>query len=205
MRLPGVLQFRILKEAIRAAFTGPYTQRFPFEPHKPAEAFKGKPEFHEKDCVGCTACAQVCPARAIAVVDEVENGKPIRKLVLRHDLCIFCGQCEANCITEKGIRLSNEFDLATLSNREEVKSTVEKELVVCQCCGENIAPREHILWVAKKLGPQSLSNTSLMLFNLQSKFLAKQKDSKVSKENLLRADRIRVLCPRCRREVVIKS
>jgi len=62
MRYP---KLRELKEAIRALIKGPYTSRFPFEPHQPYERFRGKPEFRQDDCVGCGACFQVCPAKAI--------------------------------------------------------------------------------------------------------------------------------------------
>ncbi|MFC1703939.1 4Fe-4S dicluster domain-containing protein [Candidatus Omnitrophota bacterium] len=205
MKLPCVLQFRVLKEAIKAAFVGPYTQRFPFKPHTPEEGFKGKPEFREKDCMGCAACSQVCPPGAITFEDINDNGKAVRKLTLQHDMCIFCGQCQANCPTEKGVVLTKEFDLAVLKGRREVTSEVEKELIKCDCCDEIIAPRDQILWVAKKLGALAFSNASLMLFTLQHKSLSKQRDSKKPSENLLRADRLRVLCPRCRREAVVKS
>jgi hydrogenase-4 component H len=48
--------------------------------------------------VGCGACAEVCPSQCIDIVDGEK-----RKFTLHLDSCIFCGQCQANCITEKGI------------------------------------------------------------------------------------------------------
>jgi hydrogenase-4 component H len=202
MRLPSLFQFRILKEAIRALITGPYTSRFPKQPHVPFPRFRGRPEFSKEDCIGCGACVQVCPSGALSMRDEGNK----RILQVRWDICIFCGQCQANCLTEKGIALSHEFDFATTDKREDLKQEIDKELVICQDCGEIIAPYEQILWVAKRLGPLTFSNPSLMLFYLQSQKLSSAEPvTRSEQKELLRADRIRILCPRCRREAVIKS
>jgi len=203
MRYP---KLRELKEAVRALIKGPYTSRFPYEPHKPFERFRGKPEFHEEYCMGCAACVQVCPSKALEFSDEIKSGKARRILTISWDMCIFCGHCQANCPTEKGIILSQEFDLATTGKRQELKQTIEKEILLCDCCGEMIAPRDQISWVAKRLGPLCFSNASLMLFYLQNLNLALKEDASPKKEQeFLRADRMKILCPRCRREAVIKS
>ncbi|MFH1640991.1 MAG: 4Fe-4S binding protein [Candidatus Omnitrophota bacterium] len=199
MRYP---KLRELKEAVKALIRGPYTSKFPYQPHKPFEGFRGKSEFHEEYCIGCTACAQVCPAKAISV----EDIKDKRVLTVRWDLCIFCGQCQANCPTEKGIMLSQEFDLATTDERKDLKQMIEKKLILCNCCGELIAPYDQIVWVAKKIGPLSFSNASLMLFYLKNLNLALKEDPPLKEElEFMRSDRIKLLCPRCRREAVLKS
>jgi len=201
MRYP---KLRELKEAIKALIKGPYTARFPYQPHKPFQRFRGKSEYHEDDCIGCSACFQVCPARAIEIRDEKDK----RILIVHWDLCIFCGSCQANCITGKGIMLSNEFDLATTGKRSELKQEIKKDLLLCECCGEVIAPKDQILWVAKKLGPLIFSNASLMMYylnNLGLTMAGKQEKFSSREDELARADRIKILCPRCRREAVIKS
>jgi hydrogenase-4 component H len=203
MRYP---KLRELKEAIRALIKGPYTSKFPFKPHQPFERFRGKPEFHEGDCIGCTACVQVCPARALEFEDKVDNIRAKRKLTIHLDLCIFCGQCQANCPTQKGIVLSTEFDLATTGKRQELRQSIEKELVLCDCCREIIACRDQVLWVAKKIGPLVFSNASLMLLYLNNIGLAlREKFFPKEETEFLRSDRLKLLCPRCRRETVIKS
>ncbi len=195
-------KLRELREAIRALIKGPYTAKFPYEPHKPFERFRGRPYFHEEYCIGCTACAQVCPAQAI----EVEDKKDKRVLTVHWDICIFCGLCQANCPTEKGIVLSQEFDFATTQNRQDLKNAVEKEFVLCECCQEPVVPHDQYVWIAKRLGPLVFSNSSLLLHYLRLTGLAlKEKLSRKKEAEFLRADRIRVICPRCRREAVIKS
>jgi len=199
-------KLRELKEAIKALIKGPYTSRFPYQPHTPYERFRGRPYFHEEDCVGCTACAQVCPAGAIDVEDIVKNGLAKRVLTVHWDICIFCGQCQANCLTEKGIILSQEFDFATTEQREDLKQTIEKELIVCDCCQELIVPYDQYAWISKRLGPLMFSNSSLALFYLRMLNLAlKEKPAPNKESEFQRPDRIKVLCPRCRREAVLKS
>ena len=205
MRYP---KLRELKEAIKALIKGPYTSRFPYEPHRPYERFRGRPYFHEEDCMGCGACSQVCPARAIELKDGIKNNKGIRTLTVHWDICIFCGQCQANCPTSKGILLSQEFDFSTTEKREALKQSIEKELVLCECCQEPIIPSDQYAWVAKKLGPLCFSNSSLLFFYLKEMSLSLKTaffPSKSPESDLKRSQRIKIICPRCRREAVIKS
>ncbi|RKY36935.1 MAG: 4Fe-4S ferredoxin, partial [Candidatus Omnitrophota bacterium] len=92
MKLP---KLRELKEAITALIKGPYTTKYPFQPHTPMPKFRGKTQFFDDDCVGCGACSQVCPAHTIEVEDIVDKEKKTGKRVitLYHENCIFCGNC----------------------------------------------------------------------------------------------------------------
>jgi len=199
MRYP---KLRELKEAIKAIIKGPYTTRFPYEPHVPQEKFRGKPEFYEKECVGCCACAEVCPARAIDVVDDTRARRPMRRLVLHFDICVFCGQCQANCITEKGIKLTGEYDLA-LFNRNEATVRVEKELLVCEECGKVIGAKDHLLFLARKLGPLAYGNMPLLLTAFRELELIKAPPT--IGPPLRRAHIFRIICPRCRREALLQD
>lgn len=209
-------KLRELKEAITALIKGPYTSKFPYEPHVPPEGFRGKPKYFEEDCMGCGACYQVCPPRAIECKDEVNDKTGKRTLSINLDVCIMCGQCQVNCPTEKGIILIPEFDLATVKTRIE-KQEIEKELVLCEMCKAVIAPYEQMLWLAKKLGALIYSNTSLIAAYLKNlnpspikndkadHLINDEKPSPTEEKEFIRSDRFKILCPRCRREVVLKS
>lgn len=202
MKLPGILQIRVLKEALTALFTGPYTHPFPYQPSEPQKRYRGMPKFDEEGCVGCGACAETCPADDIQVVDDLENKK--RTISLRYDECIYCGTCEATCITEKGVKLSKDYATVYLDRKDAVTS-IEKDLVLCEKCGAIVGTPDHIKWVADRLGPLAYSNPTLLLSTMGDlKMLGevpeRQEDMKAG-----RYDVVRILCPTCRREIQLKA
>ena len=81
MKLPALLQPRVLREALASLFSKPFTERFPAEPFTPDESFRGRPRFLEEGCVACGACAQVCPPKCIEVIDDLDPERPTRTLV----------------------------------------------------------------------------------------------------------------------------
>ena len=198
MKLPCLFQFRILKLAITSFFSRPYTTRFPAVPYEPIPQFRGRPRYHADDCIGCGACKEVCPADAIDLTDEMSKEKPVRKLVQHLDTCIQCGQCERYCPTEKGIKLSNEYDYVGFS-RTDFEERVEKDLLLCECCGEVIAPVDQLRWLARRLGPLAFTNPTLMLVSARE--LAVVSESvKITSDKAVRAERVSIQCPKCRRQ-----
>ncbi len=201
MRKP---KLRELAEAVRAFIYGPYTLPFPKEPALLPDEFRGAPRYSEEDCIGCSACFEVCPANAIHKVDDVTATPPVRRLTIYHDECIFCGQCELYCTTEKGVTQTHDYDLATF-DRAEVRETVEKELVLCEVCGEVVGAKEHLRWVARKLGAKAYANPTLILI-AEEEFAPAVKESPRPKGAASdRADLMRVLCPKCRREILVED
>ena len=196
-------KLRELKEAIKALFGKRYTSRYPAVKVVVPDGFRGVPRFQEDECIGCGACAVVCPAKDIDVTDEVKDGKGIRRLTIRYDDCIFCAQCHRNCPTEKGVVMTDNFDIAS-DDRNRLRDTVEKELVLCELCGEPIATRDHLLWIARRVGPSAYSNPTLMLTMIEELSTGAAERPPKGEGDMGRADRIRVLCPKCRRKSTIE-
>ena len=202
MRKP---KLRELKEAIRAVFSPRFTTKYPFEPHVPPENFRGKPEFYEDDCIGCKACAEVCPALAINVVDETAGETPTRRLEHNAGKCVFCGQCELYCTTKKGIRLSPTiYDLSTL-DRATLHQQIEHDLVLCEVCGVVVGTLRHLRWVAEKLGAKAYANPTLIVATDGSVKLAAPSARRQGEPTLARNDMMRVMCPACRRTSVVRE
>ncbi|HPO13380.1 MAG TPA: 4Fe-4S dicluster domain-containing protein [Candidatus Hydrogenedentes bacterium] len=196
MMLPKV---RELGEAIKALVVGPYTSRFPVEPHVPHPNFRGQPKFDAEKCLGCLACEAVCPADAIAHKDEIDGPTPKRIMIHYTDSCIFCGQCEAACIADhEGIKLSNDWELSFF-DRKTAFETIEKELQLCELCGAVVATKDHLLWIAGKLGELVYSNPTLYMSQWMKLGVTNPNLASSQKDNS-RSDRIKILCAHCRRE-----
>ena len=197
-------KLRELWEAVKALIKGPYTSKFPKVMTVPPKGFRGRPKYHPDDCVGCKACAEVCPARAIDVEDIItEKGKGFRRLTHRYDVCIYCGQCEKACITDKGIQLSDEYNLV-LEDRAKATDVAEKELVFCERCGEIVGAKDHIKWIAKKLGSLAFANPNILLMRHDELDLLTHSIG-AEGESLKRVDHLKVLCPKCRRESIFEE
>ncbi len=196
MRYP---KLRELKEALTSLFSRPYTQRFPHQPHTPEKRFRGKPEYDKEHCVGCTACAQVCPTGCIEWEDDLTVNPPVRRLKLHYDTCMFCGQCQRYCITEKGIRLSQKFDLAGF-DREKMVEIQENELLLCESCGEVIGTKDHIRFVREKIGMLSLASETGLLQLQEELVLNPALKGKIDLP-LRREHLFQMLCPKCRRDL----
>jgi hydrogenase-4 component H len=201
-------KLRELGEAIRALFTGPFTTRFPAEQLEIPPNFRGMAKYHEEDCIGCCACAEVCPADAIRVIDDVNADPPTRRLELHYDQCIFCGQCELNCTTndgkKAGIQLSQEYDTACFDRHQAIEA-VEKELLLCESCGVVVTTRQHLEWVAERLGTQRFANPNLIIASDEKLGLSAPQRRALKGGPVQRADLVRILCNQCRRAVLTRE
>ncbi|MCX6151282.1 MAG: 4Fe-4S binding protein [Ignavibacteriales bacterium] len=196
MYLPKV---REIKEALNSFFTKPYTTKFPAVAYKAPVQFRGYPKYYKEYCVGCGTCAQVCPPAAIKIVDD--KNTLTRTLCIDYCSCINCGQCEEKCITQKGIKLSNNYSMAvTSTTAPEVFETLEKEIVYCEICGEIIACRDHLLWIKERLGAKAFAHPNFLL-EMQRQFF--DSETSVSKSKIRREDYIKEVCPKCRHTVVV--
>jgi len=201
MKLPKI---RELIEAIKALIKGPYTSKFPKKTHTPHPNFRGQPVYDEEKCVGCLACVEICPVNALDYKDSTDCDNPKRTMIHYTDTCIFCGQCEAACIADgEGIKLSNEWELSFF-DRKDAYETIDKELQLCEICGNVIACKDHLQWISERLGELTYSSPTL--------YLARLKHLGIIDENIIsalkdcgRSDRVKILCARCRRETTLTT
>ncbi len=199
-------KMRELKEAVGSLFSAPYTTRFPKEPHTPFEGFRGKPVVNNEKCVGCPTCTNMCPSYAITYKDDKERA--VRVITRDYGKCIFCGQCDAYCITGEGVVLSDKiFDLSTFDRKDENTVEIqEKELLLCENCNAIITTREHLEFLHRKLGPRGYSSTvTLNILNQNLKLADKEKIKTPIVDEMQRKDTFNVLCPNCLHTILVKN
>lgn len=109
------------------------------------EGFRGKHEFDREKCMGCGACAQVCTADAIDLID----GPDKRIVRVNYGHCSFCAVCQDECPTQ-AIRLTREYHLVT-SNRQAAMVSNEVDLLSCSICGSVFFPEKQIDWALKRI------------------------------------------------------
>ncbi len=200
MFLPKI---RELKEAITAIIKGPYTHPFPAEPTPIPDNLRAAPKYNEKYCIGCGACAEVCPARAIRVEDILTDDRPYRRLTCDYGNCIFCGECHLNCATENGIQLSQEYELSYF-DESEAKETIEHELVLCEICRKVIAPKKQLLHLYEKLGTIAYSNPTIYISKMKVNDPSQTQPAR-DVRHIDRWDILRVTCTTCRRDILLKE
>lgn len=191
-------KLREIKEALTSFFSPPYTTRYPAGPAASFPSYRGFPKYDRDQCVGCGTCVQVCPSLAIQASDDLE-GK-VRRLRVDYGSCIQCGQCQEKCITGKGIVNTNAYSLSLAdAAAPEAFEGVEKELIVCECCGAVIGCLDHLLWIKERLGAKAYGHPNLLLAT--QRILTDVEPSE-PRSRLRREDQIKVACAKCRQAIV---
>lgn len=110
-----------------------------------------------KNCNGCLACVQNCPANALTFVDKKEKRTILHNVIL----CARCGNCWRVCPQQ-----AVEFQHLLQGGWEEVITT---DLIRCSVCGDPIYTEEVERNLADKLRrkvqplcPRHKSTVSLM-------------------------------------------
>ena len=80
---------------------------------------------------------------------------------------------------------------------------VEKELVLCECCGSVVGPKSQLLWLIKKLGPLTSGNFNLIYTAQKELSLADNIQSEIKEGEVQRPDIYSILCPKCRHLVLV--
>ncbi|TAL33225.1 MAG: 4Fe-4S dicluster domain-containing protein [Spirochaetes bacterium] len=108
MKKPAAMTMQLL----RSLFTKPATTRYPHEPSKMPDGFRGRLNFDPRKCIGCKLCVRDCPAGGIEVT---KTGDREFEVVIDLGKCIYCGQCAENC-NKEALSFSDDFELAELEN-----------------------------------------------------------------------------------------
>ncbi len=126
---------------------GRVTLPYPLKPMPAPPRFRGRPAIDGDKCLGCGACAQVCPPRLITVTDEGMT----RSISLNYSRCTYCARCQEICPTGS-IRCSEEFETAT-SDREDLSVSVALRLVRCKECGTPFITERLLAKMAEEFSP----------------------------------------------------
>ncbi|HTU01899.1 MAG TPA: 4Fe-4S dicluster domain-containing protein [Candidatus Sulfotelmatobacter sp.] len=109
-----------------------------------AAAYRGAPQVDAGKCMGCGACAHVCPADAIEIRDE--GGQ--RLVCFKRGDCIFCATCQDACPSQ-AIQLA-PADQGWFTDRRTTAPTAVA-LAACPACGTVCVSPRQIDWVMRKL------------------------------------------------------
>ncbi len=133
---------KVLGVAVRK---GRVTVRYPFEPPLVTPFFRGKISVDPSKCLGCGACARICPPKALELVREGDS------FVLRYFIgrCIFCAMCFDTC-PAKAIEVGHDFELAT-TKIEDLYEELVHEPARCSICGEPFLPKKLVDQVFENL------------------------------------------------------
>jgi len=143
-------RLRILLQNIKR---GVVTEKYPLEPIRVPESFRGKPFIDVDKCVGCGACVNACPPNALTLEEDLKEG--IRYIKLFVGRCIYCGRCEEVCPFD-AIHLTKEFELATTS-KDDLYQIVGLRMYKCPICGKPYTTIRLVKKVIDKLPPEERS------------------------------------------------
>lgn len=108
---------------------------------------------HDKRCIGCGACATVCPALAITILENRKH----RIIDINTASCIYCGLCVEAC-PEDAITLISGNELPSL-NKDHLHHELKIKLKRCEQCRKTVGTKKGVLKTVKDIFSKSGINT----------------------------------------------
>jgi Ni,Fe-hydrogenase III small subunit/Fe-S-cluster-containing hydrogenase component 2 len=118
------------------------------------QGFRGNPQVEQAKCVGCGACAHVCPADAIEIVGSGTE----RRVRFMHKDCIFCGSCQDVCPTE-AVELRGGHR-EWFQTKDASLSEASLGVKTCRLCGEPYVPEAQVAWALRRMDEKLALGTS---------------------------------------------
>lgn len=129
--------FKPFKLVSIAKKVGVVTVLYPFQKPLITSEFRGKISIDPSICMGCGACANVCPPNALILTYRDDT------VVLNYFIgrCIFCGRCAEIC-PAGAITVTNEFELASFTIGDLNEAIIHTQ-AECHYCGSRyrLTPR----------------------------------------------------------------
>lgn len=140
-----------LKELVLCLKAGRVTLSYPLVSAETQPGFRGRPVLDGEKCLGCGACAQVCPPRLIAVVDK--GGE--RTIQVDYSRCTYCARCQEVCPVGS-MTMSHDFEMAT-ADKQDLKLTAVLKMVKCKKCGTPFMTERMLDKMVKEFTPDWLA------------------------------------------------
>ncbi len=124
-----MIKIGIFQKLFLNMFSKPMTVKFPNESIPIPEGYRGEHKYIIDKCISCSLCAQICPNRAIEMIEvsrEYKDKYP--KTYPKIDLgkCCFCGLCEDIC-PKDSIKLTKNFFLSTFDQSNIIINPIPKK------------------------------------------------------------------------------
>ncbi len=103
-----------------------FTTEFPERKESLPDNYRGKLRLDMNTCISCSACALMCPNKAITMVKVLTDKGEKMMPQVDHGRCLFCALCEEVCPT-KCLTLTKNCDLEVYDKRDLVDRPEELE------------------------------------------------------------------------------